>query len=377
MTGFSGNVGYSLFWPAESLDKEIELLIQRENASWSNQEWVREACILLGQAFTSQAPANYFRDIARNLDPFDDKSDGDPCVLWLRDLAKAGLNRSLGPRPYYSKRRHEDPDTQTTAEETAVQVSSLVKRLFSEGYYSRTFCDNCYELDVWMPTPEHELERLVGKPELWTSEPNWWHEADLFDFIEVFHDLVARPINYFWCDPCETHHWHEFSQDSGQRVYRDLINQLLDKSEIEHRIAEAGEDTGRMVQAVSDDMRELFNEALNRRSPDQNEKHHAIAIFRRRDGTVEDRRSAVLTLARILENRRNLLKSELLTKDENALFDIANNFNLRHNKANQRSDYAPVFLDWIFFWYLATINLTDQLLTNTTEPELTAYEEPF
>lgn len=28
----------------------------------------------------------------------------------------------------------------------------------------------------------------------------------------------------------------------------------------------------------------------------------------------------------------------------------------------QRSAYDPVFLDWIFWWYLATIELTDRLL---------------
>lgn len=378
VTGFSGNVGYTLFWPAESLDKEIELLIQRANAAWSNKEWVRDACTLLGQAFTSQAPANDFRDIARNPDLFDEYSDGDPCVLWLRDLARAGRNHSLGPRPYYSKRQHDDPDARTPTDETAVQVSSLVKRLFSEGYFCMTFGENCYEVeDVWMPTPQHELERLVGKPDLWTSDPNRWDDADLFDFIEVFHDLVARPTNSFWCEPCLAHHWHEFCQDSGQRVYRDLVNQLLDKSGIELRIAETGEDIGRMVQAVPDDMRELFHEALDRRSPDQNEKRHAIATFRHRDGTVEQRRSAIVALAGILENRKKLLKSELLTKDENALFNIANNFNLRHNNANQQNDYAPEFLDWIFYWYLATINLTDQLMTNAAEPEFAVDEEPF
>jgi hypothetical protein len=28
----------------------------------------------------------------------------------------------------------------------------------------------------------------------------------------------------------------------------------------------------------------------------------------------------------------------------------------------QRGDYDPVFLDWVFWWYLATVELTDRLL---------------
>jgi hypothetical protein len=65
----------------------------------------------------------------------------------------------------------------------------------------------------------------------------------------------------------------------------------------------------------------------------------------------------------VLEDRRSLIKAELVSKDSGALFDIANNFDLRHRRADQRTDYDPAFLDWIFWWYLATIELTDQLLT--------------
>jgi hypothetical protein len=56
------------------------------------------------------------------------------------------------------------------------------------------------------------------------------------------------------------------------------------------------------------------------------------------------------------------LKAELLTKDEGALFTIANQFAVRHQRANQRGDYDSAFLDWLFWWYLDTVQLTDQLL---------------
>lgn len=52
----------------------------------------------------------------------------------------------------------------------------------------------------------------------------------------------------------------------------------------------------------------------------------AIALFRSRTASVEERRSAVTTLAGILEERRSLLKPKFLTKDEGALFTIANQF---------------------------------------------------
>ena len=78
--------------------------------------------------------------------------------------------------------------------------------------------------------------------------------------------------------------------------------------------------------------------------------------------TTAERRSAVVTLAGVLERRRTLLKDELLKKDEGALFHIANEFDVRHRGKSQQSDYDPVFLDWLFWWYLATVELTDRLI---------------
>lgn len=35
---------------------------------------------------------------------------------------------------------------------------------------------------------------------------------------------------------------------------------------------------------------------------------------------------------------------------------------MRPRRADQRGDYDEAFLDWFFWWYLATLDLTDQLL---------------
>jgi hypothetical protein len=91
--------------------------------------------------------------------------------------------------------------------------------------------------------------------------------------------------------------------------------------------------------------------------------HHAIALFRRHDATVESKRSAIFNLARVLEERRSLIK-EHLKKDEGALFEIANRFDLRHRRADQKGEYDEAFLDWIFWWYLGTVELTNQLIAS-------------
>ncbi|MBV6703384.1 hypothetical protein KV557_40985 [Kitasatospora aureofaciens] len=40
---------------------------------------------------------------------------------------------------------------------------------------------------------------------------------------------------------------------------------------------------------------------------------------------------------------------------------IANKFEIRHRDASQQEDYDPAFLHWIFWWYLATVELTTTL----------------
>lgn len=48
--------------------------------------------------------------------------------------------------------------------------------------------------------------------------------------------------------------------------------------------------------------------------------------------------------------------------DRGALFEIANGFNIRHQRADQKRDYDDFYLDWIFWVYLASIELTNRIL---------------
>ncbi len=362
----------------EFIAKEVESLVQRDAGSGWDGEWGQEALLVLRQAFTSPAPANNFLAIAGETDLLYDYGEADPRVLWLRELSEAARNRALGPSPYHSERQHIAAPLPEW--KVARQVRSLVEKLLKDGYYDATFGVRCPEpenSDGWKPSPQYELERLVGKGDLWTADPEYeWDNADLFDFIEVFHDLAARPTKAWYCHYCDELHPQEFSAESGQPLYRALVNRLLDKGTIDLRIAESGEDFGRMVQSAPEEMEELVNEALGGQSPDQDEIRHAVATFRHRDGTVEQRRLAIVALARIMEKRRRLLKDELLKGDEKALFQIANQFNLRHKTSSQRDDYDPEFLNWIFYWYLATITLTDRLLAKGAGQEPTAGISP-
>ncbi len=87
----------------------------------------------------------------------------------------------------------------------------------------------------------------------------------------------------------------------------------------------------------------------------------AIAQFRGRDASSADRHSACVRLAGVLEALREseATKTALFTADENRLFEIANQFGLRHRDSKQHGDYdADIFLEWVFYCQLAAIRLT-------------------
>jgi hypothetical protein len=174
--------------------------------------------------------------------------------------------------------------------------------------------------------------------------------------------------------------WHHssFSLGTGQVVYRWRVNQILDRSDLGLRLADEGEDAGRLVAATDPARSELVAAMAKRTDPGTGDLvRHAIALYRGRDASEHHKRSATVTLAGVLEERRSLLKAELVSKDEGALFQIANQFAIRHRRDDQRPDYDPAFLDWVFWWYLATIELTDRILDRQQLCALRPGHEPL
>jgi hypothetical protein len=208
------------------------------------------------------------------------------------------------------------------------------------------------------------LASRLGIPGLWPLAPQSWDEDTFLGLIEVFHDLAVRPRernmhSYSGCG----WHYSAFNSDTGRRLYRWQVNRLLDTAGLGLQLAGSGQDVGRLVY-VSDDARtELVERVLQ--TPDTGTADrvaHAITQFRGRDATEHDKRSAVITLAGVLEERRELIKAELGRKDEGALFTLANEFAVRHQRRGQQGDYDPAFLNWMVWWYLGTIEVTNRIL---------------
>ena len=91
--------------------------------------------------------------------------------------------------------------------------------------------------------------------------------------------------------------------------------------------------SGWVVITVDEARAELLDRASHSASPSVAARvEHSTALFRGRNATEHDKRSAVLTLVGILEERRELIRVRIGKKDEGALFTIANEFAIRHQR---------------------------------------------
>lgn len=414
---------YALRWPRAVFVAEARAVLANytpvldagEQAQGAVSASTMAAYLLARHAFVGNQPAT---DLGRGQVP----------LSWPPDqprLTRGLLAMTPSPRRYLdllvdvADRLPEQPPRLYWTARTAPGVrlkhdwATLVDEMRREGFLDRAARSDCPR-DDFAPSQYSRLHDLtiarIGPPPpdpttsypcWWPLQPDSWDEPTFYALVEVVHDLVARPrllhphedqaADYdlrrtadavtgllSGVDPeVDCHgHYADFATAAGRAVYRWRVDHLLAQHQAlvrfdddVNRTAASGAVGTRLVTITGDDRDGLVHRVLATPATlDQDAVRHAVARFRTRDATRDDKRSAVFTLARILESRRTLLKTELLSKDEGALFQIANQFDIRHRNADQRPSYDDGYLDWIFWWYLATVELTNQLLTRPTHP---------
>lgn len=274
------------------------------------------------------------------------------------------LRSEAAPRPYWSQKQGRPAAVVATdLPTTATRCRGVISDLERQHWFARTLGYECVDdHDDSNVTIIEVLERRVGKPQLVSLPTEQWSEDDLCDYVEVLHDIAARPTRE-WFHSYGGCGWHptHYDRASGQALYRWRTNEVLEASTLGLRLAAEGEDVGRMVRVLPGGLDDLVVELAELSATGDASVPHAIGLFRRHGATREERRSAVRELADVLEGHRPLLKAELLSKDEDALFHIANKFGIRHRGANQQTNYPDEYLDWLFHWYLATVDLVRRI----------------
>lgn len=210
----------------------------------------------------------------------------------------------------------------------------------------------------WEPEPGEYYAGFETPPARWQN----WDRDTLFDVVEVLHDLVSKPVEgrAHTFNNCGVH-YHTFDRAEGRVEFRHAMNDILARGEPGLRFNDAGE----LVELAPEAFRPLLAAPIPSGADHDlvDEKIEAAKRrFEARGSDNEEKRIAVRDLVDVMEVIRPDVKESFLSKDEAALYNLANNFSIRHNSRAQRGDFdQDTWLRWMFYVYLATIHATLRL----------------
>ena len=274
-------------------------------------------------------------------------------------------------RKYYSVRKAIKPLSLEVLKDLFGAVFSQFKE---KQFFDEAFGYTCVDAGPTKGTVGNDpniyfLQRL-RKRDLWPilEKLSAYSEDDIFDIIEILYDLVSEGTDgvYHSYGDCGMH-YSKFNQPSGQAKFRAEINGILADYGEGYELAENGE----IVEKADKGLETLLTAKLpNLLETDAiRNVEEAIALFRRRHATPIDRKNAVRMLADTFEVLRPKLKGVITTRDEGDLFNIANNFAIRHNNDKQKTRYdRSLWLSWMFYFYLATLHFAARRLEKPVSP---------
>lgn len=278
------------------------------------------------------------------------------------------------PRAYWSERIGKRPKNAALSGEVFRELfSSLASDLEDAGLFQEAFGTDCVDTG-WTPGTlgarvNARLMLLLGHKDSWPitgpdpQDLKKWDDDRVFDMIEFLYDHVSAGVEehdaYFhsWGE-CGWH-FRNFDKASGQAKFRGRVNELLSRYNGGYELDQHGQ----IVRQAPDGLDPLLSARLpDLPAGDADHVANAITKFRSRSATRTDRRDAVRDLADVLERTRTDVKDHMLSKDEAALFEIANKFWIRHNKPTEKREYDhEAWWSWLFYLYLDSIALVTHL----------------
>lgn len=266
------------------------------------------------------------------------------------------------PHSYYSQRTGSNPHPSGLPLKDVVDLFVRVyDQLHADGYFHEAFGYECVDAGFVSGTvrdPNLAILLAIRKRDLWPlrEHSERYTEDDLFDMIEFLFQHVSKPVDgaYHGWNDCGMH-WSKFDQSEGRIEFCDQVNAVLGHYERAFELSQNGEILSRAEQG--------FEPIFDAKLPSEDAKVRdrvtaAVLRFRRHGSTLDDRRQAVRDLADVFEYLRPQVKTFLTSKDEGDLFNLVNNFGIRHHNDHQKTGYeAALWLNWMFYYFLATIHV--------------------
>ncbi len=271
--------------------------------------------------------------------------------------------------PYYSVRTGKNPNARNLDLPILKRLFIDVYKAFVEkDYFQEAFGYYCVDAGDMHGTLGSDIEAQfllhLRKEDLWPIQEkiNDYSEDDIFDVIEFLHDLISKPVDgdYHSYSQCGWH-YSVFDSATGRQEFRTQVNRLLNDYKEGYELSEQGE----ILALAEPGLEPLLDASIPSQDAEnvQSRVNAAILKFRRHRSSMDDRRAAIRDLADVLEFLRPQVKTVLTTKDEGDLFNIANNFGIRHHNDQQKTDYdKAIWYSWMFYYYLTTIHAALRLI---------------
>lgn len=191
-------------------------------------------------------------------------------------------------------------------------------------------------------------------------------EEHIFDAIEFLYDRVSKPG--VWTIITSETGWNDYDYDSyntdeGQYEFRDRANSFLSDYKSGFELTKEGN----ILANGTDGLQYILDAEIIPYDEENvdSKVRNAIIKWRNRQLSFSEKKEAIRELADVFEwlKKTKNLDSVLDNKDDSALFDLANNFSIRHHNPSQKTNYdQTIWYSWMFHFYLATYHATIRLL---------------
>lgn len=188
----------------------------------------------------------------------------------------------------------------------------------------------------------------------------------VFETLEFLHDHVSKPHDW---GPMTNESgfnysdYRDYDEEVGREEFRTRANVFLPDYGPGYELAKDG-----TVVALGTDGLQFILKADIEPYDELNvdcKVRNAISKWRNRHASLDDKKEAIRELADVFEwlKKTKGLSTVMDSKDESAIFDLANNFAIRHHNPKQKSNYdRAIWFSWIFHFYLATYHAAIRLL---------------
>lgn len=257
-------------------------------------------------------------------------------------------------RRYFSQRKNGAPAIAT--QDFAYRLHNILADFARRGYFERLDMRVGCE-DVISDELRRKMAIAFGRESrnMLPTESNLpsMGRDSIFDLIEFLSEYVSTSSLMRLHASLN----HDAQIPDGLEEWRKSVNECLEQLNPPCRLTANGEIE---ILPPSAGLRHLVDAHASPSHDAQEKTDHACRLFLKRDATVHDRRSALKDLADVLEMLRNDLDASIGKKEADKLFDIANNYGIRHNNRKQK-ELDENYAQWFFYSTLSTIDLVARL----------------